>query len=100
MKKIFLYLVSILFVTQAFAQYESAGMPLKYTPEKQGMRRSASNFFIGLNADTTNVSFEDSRREYVTGVTCPVNISMNDGNTFVEGEMKVWRVGLQSENAK
>ena len=100
MKKIFLYLVSILFVTQAFAQYESAGMPLKYTPEKQGMRRSASNFFIGLNADTTNVSFEDSRREYVTGVTCPVNISMNDGSAFVEGEMKVWRVGLQSENAK
>lgn len=100
MKKILLCLVTLLFATQVFAQYESAGMPLKYTPEKQSLKRSASNFFINLNADTTKVSLDASKREYVSGVTCPLNISMNDGNTFVEGDMKVWRVGLHSDNAK
>ena len=100
MKRFFLYLVSIFIVSQAFAQYESAGAPLKYTLEKQGMRRSTSNFFINLNADTTQVSLDASKREYVSGVTCPLSISMNDGSTFVEGDMKVWRVGLHSDKAK
>jgi hypothetical protein len=46
------------------------------------------------------VSLDASKREYVSGVTCPLNISMNDGSTFVEGDMKVWRLGLHSDNAK
>ena len=100
MKRILIYIVSFFLMAQVFAQYESAGMPLKYTPEKQGKKRSASSFFINLNADTTKISFDTPRREYISGVTCPVDISMNEGNTFVEGNVKVWRVGLNSENAK
>ena len=100
MKRVLIYIVSFFFMAQVFAQYESAGMPLKYTPEKQGKKRSASSFFINLNADTTKISFDTPRREYISGVTCPVDISMNEGNTFVEGNVKVWRVGLNSENAK
>ena len=100
MKRFILYLVSILIASQALAQYESAGAPLKYTQQKQGMRRSASNFYINLNADTTKVSLGFSNRKFVSGVTCPLSISMNDGSTFVEGDMKVWRVGLHSNNAK
>lgn len=100
MKRFLLYLISIFVVSQAFAQYESAGMPMKFTQEKQGMKRSASSFFIDINADTTKVSIDDSNRRFVSGVTCPVDISMNDGNSFVEGNLKVWRVGVRSENAK
>ncbi len=100
MRKLSLLILSIFFSFCAFAQYETAGVPLKYSPEKQTMRRSFSNFFIDLNADTTKVFLESSTREFVSGVTCPVDISMNDGNTFVEPDMKIWRVGLQSENAK
>ena len=100
MKRFLLYIISIFVVSQAFAQYESAGMPMKFTQEKQGMKRSASSFFIDINADTTKVSIDDSNRRFVSGVTCPVDISMNDGNSFVEGDLKVWRVGVRSENAK
>ena len=69
MKRFILYLVSILIASQALAQYESAGAPLKYTQQKQGMRRSASNFYINLNADTTKVSLGFSNRKFVSGVT-------------------------------
>ena len=100
MKKLLLYLVLLFVCAQAFAQYETAGMPLKYNGEKASLKRSASSFFISLNADTTKVSLESTRREYVSGVTCDLDISMNEGSTFVEGDMKVWRVGLRSENAK
>ena len=100
MKKLLLYLVSLFVCGQALAQYESAGMPLKYEQEKESLKRSASAFFINLNADTTKVSLESTRKEYVTGVTCNLDISMNEGSTFVEDDMKVWRVGLRSENAK
>ena len=100
MKRFLLYIVSLLIAGQALAQYESAGMPLQFTVEKQSLRRSVSNFFIDIDADTTKVVLESSRREFVSGVTCPIDISMNDGNTFIQGDMKVWRVGLRSENAK
>ena len=100
MKRFFLYLVSVFVACQAFAQYESAGMPMKYTQEKQGMLRSASGFFIDLNADTTKVSSESSYRKFVSGVTCPLDITIGDTNSFLEGDLKVYRVGLRSENAK
>ncbi len=100
MKRFFLYLVSIFIVSQAFAQYESAGAPLKYTLEKQGMRRSTSNFYINLNADTTKVSFDSPSRKFISGVTCDIDVSIAEGSTFVEEKFKVYRVGLHSENAK
>lgn len=100
MKRILLYLVSIFIVCQAFAQYESAGMPLKYTQKINGLKRSVSNFFIDINADTTKVSLDSLNRKFVSGVTCPIDISMNDGSVFVEDGLKIWRVGLRSEDAK
>ena len=100
MKRILLLIASAFIANLGYAQIESAGMPLKFTLEKQSMRRSASNFFIDINADTTKISFDTPNRVYVTGVTCPVDISMNEGNTFVEGANRVWRVGVKSEKAK
>lgn len=100
MRKSILLILSLISFCCAFAQYESAGMPLKYTPEKQGMRRSVANFFVNLNADTTKISLETSNRMYVTGVTAEVDIDINKGKTFIENGLKISRVGVYSKNAK
>ena len=100
MRKSILLILSLISFCCAFAQYESAGMPLKYTPEKQGMRRSVANFFVNLNADTTKISLETSNRMYVTGVTAEVDIDINKGRTFIENGLKISRVGVYSKNAK
>ena len=100
MKRFLLLLISALFVSMSYAQYESAGMPLQFKLEKETFRRSVSHFFVDINADTTKVSLESSRRELVTGVTCPIDISIKNGQTFIENGLKVYRVGLKSENAK
>lgn len=81
------------------AQYESPGRPLKYS-EKKTMLRGFSRFFIDINADTTKIPQNTAYRNLYTGVTCAVDVSMEDGESYVEGDLKVWRVGLKSENAK
>lgn len=100
MKRFLIFIISALFIYQAFAQYESDGMPLPFKFEKETSRRSVSHFFVDINADTTNISLESSHRELVTGVTCPIDISIKNGQTFIENGLKVYRVGLKSEKAK
>ena len=100
MRKTILLILSLASCCCAFAQYESAGMPLDFSQQTGKQRRSASNFFVDINADTTKVSLESSRRVFVSGVTAEVDINVNDGQTFVENGLKVSRVGLRSENAK
>lgn len=100
MKRIVLFILSAFFVLSAFAQYESYGVPLKFTQKKEKLRRSTSSFFVDLNADTTKISLESSHREFITGVTCPVDINLDNGQTFIENGYKVSRIGLRSENAK
>lgn len=102
MRKLSLLILSILFSFCAFAQYETAGMPLKFSAEKNTnvLKRSVSSFYVDLNADTTMVSMESAHRELITGVTCQVDININECQSFVENNLKVYRVGLRSENAK
>ena len=103
MKKYLLLIISVFVVCNVFAQYEIPGMPLAFQLEKQSLRRSAFDFFIDINADTTKISSEkvqSERREFITGVTCPVDINIANAQYFVENDVKVYRVGLRSNEAK
>lgn len=100
MKKTILLILSLVSFCWAFAQYESAGMPLKFSQQTGIQRRSTANFFVDINADTTKISLETSRRTFVSGVTAEVDVNVNDGQTFFENGLKVSRVGLCSEKAK
>ena len=100
MKRFSLLILSILFFCQLMAQYESAGKPLKFSAESAGLKRSLSSFYVDIQADTTKIPTETQGRKLISGVTSNVDISMNDGVTFVEEGLKVWRVGVKSKNAK
>lgn len=100
MKRFIFFIILSLYIGQAFAQYESEGLPLQFRLENKKLRRSVSEFFVDINADTTKISLESSQRVLVSGVTCPVDISVKEGQTFVENGLRVYRVGLKSENAK
>ena len=78
MKRYLLFIFSLFISFYAFSQIESAGIPLKFALEKQTLRRSATNFFVDLNADTTKIASESSQRVLVSGVTCPVDISIKE----------------------
>ncbi len=99
---ILFFLISL--CSQAFCQYESAGMPVKFTLNEEtttyNLKRSVSNFFIDIQADTTNFFSENKYRNYTTGVTSAVDISVKDGISFTEDDVKIYRVGLRSKNAK
>ena len=100
MKRFSLLILSILFFCQLMAQYESAGKPLRFSSESAGLKRSLSSFYVDIQADTTKIFAETQGRKLISGVTSKVDISMNDGVTFVEEGLKVWRVGVKSKNAK
>ena len=84
MKKTILLILSLVSFCWAFAQYESAGMPLKFSQQTGIQRRSTANFFVDINADTTKISLETSRRTFVSGVTAEVAVNVNDGQTFFD----------------
>lgn len=100
MKRISSFILFVFCILSAMAQYESAGVPLKFSVDNTMLRRSVSNFYIDINADTTNIPLNLDSGKVISGVTCPVDISMNEGLVFTQGDLKVWRVGLTSENAR
>lgn len=107
MKRLALFIASLLTALSALSQISVGGMPYSY----EGGARPASSgkflqlgavddFFIQLNADTVRHEVESGYRALYVGNVCNVDITPDKyGIKFKRDDNMVWRVGLTSKGA-